>query len=98
MFELEQRRVKFSTGFAEVKPDKGRSDTMKTHEATLRLVNFCKDTLDNKNVKSMIAVQAVGKSEVKYRFSYDFTYYPFFMIKDIMLQFICSLLKPLDSI
>jgi hypothetical protein len=78
VFELEQRRTKFSTGFVEVKPDKGRSDTLKTHEDTLRLVNFCKDTLDKKNVKSMIAVQAVGKSEVKYQFFYDFTYYSFF--------------------
>ncbi|KAI9362668.1 hypothetical protein BD770DRAFT_381527 [Pilaira anomala] len=43
-FELEQRRIKFSTGYVEVKPDKSRSVTLKTHEDLLRLVNFCKDT------------------------------------------------------
>ncbi|GAA5813062.1 hypothetical protein MFLAVUS_006529 [Mucor flavus] len=54
LFELEQRRIKFSTGRVEVKSDKSRSDTSKTHDGLLRL--------------------------------------------DIMLQFIRSLLKPLDSI
>ncbi|CAO3645244.1 unnamed protein product [Mucor hiemalis] len=79
VFELEQRRIKFSTGYVEVKPDKSRSDTLKTHEDLLRLVNFCKDTLDKKDVKSMIAVQAVGKLEVKYQFFYNFVYYSFFL-------------------
>lgn len=72
VFELDQRRIKLSTGHVEVKPDKSRSDTLKTHEGLLRLLNFCKDTLDNKDMKSMIAVQAVGKPEVKYQFFYNF--------------------------
>ncbi|KAI9006737.1 hypothetical protein CLU79DRAFT_779273 [Phycomyces nitens] len=37
LFEVEQRRIKFSTGYVEVKPDKSRSDTLKTHESLLRL-------------------------------------------------------------
>ena len=80
VFELEQRRIKFSTGYVEVKLDKSRCDTLKTHEDLLRLVNFCKDTLDKKDVKSMIAVQAVGKLEVKYQFFYNFVYYSFFFL------------------
>jgi hypothetical protein len=62
-----------------VKPQKGRFNTSKTHKDLLILVNFCKDILDNKNVKPVIAVQAVGKFEVKYQFLYDFTYYTFFL-------------------
>ncbi|CAO3645240.1 unnamed protein product [Mucor hiemalis] len=73
VFELEQRRIKFSTGYVEVKPDKSRSDTLKTHEDLLRLVNFCKDTLDKKDVKSMIAVQAVGFYVTIYLFSLEAT-------------------------
>lgn len=71
IFELEQRMIKFSTGYVELKPDKSCSDTLKAHEDLLRLVNFCKDTLDKNDVKSMIAVQAVGKLEVKYQFFYS---------------------------
>lgn len=70
---VEQRRIKFSTGYVEVKPDKSRSDTSKTHEDLLRLVNFCKDTLDKKDVKSMIAVQAVGYYVTIYLFSLEVT-------------------------
>ncbi|KAG1450315.1 hypothetical protein G6F46_010554 [Rhizopus delemar] len=69
VFELDQRRIKLSTGHVEVKPDKSRSDTLKTHEGLLRLLNFCKDTLDNKDMKSMIAVQAVGYYVTIYLFS-----------------------------
>ncbi|KAI7875547.1 uncharacterized protein EV154DRAFT_472758 [Mucor mucedo] len=60
IFQAEQRRIHFSTGYVEVKPDKSRCQTRITHEDTLRLVNFCMDTLVKNNVKSMIAVQAVG--------------------------------------
>ncbi|KAG1205954.1 hypothetical protein G6F69_009170 [Rhizopus microsporus] len=73
VFELEQRRIKFSTGYVEVKLDKSRCDTLKTHEDLLRLVNFCKDTLDKKDVKSMIAVQAVGYYVTIYLFSLEAT-------------------------
>ncbi|KAL0076086.1 hypothetical protein F4703DRAFT_1966081 [Phycomyces blakesleeanus] len=79
VFELEQRRITFSTEYVEMKLGKSRSDTLKTHEDLLRLVNFCKDTLDKKDVKSMIAVQEVGKPEVKYQFFYNFVYYSFFL-------------------
>ncbi|KAG1222051.1 hypothetical protein G6F35_005563 [Rhizopus arrhizus] len=73
VFELEQRRIKFSTGYVEVKPDKSRSDILKTHEDLLRLVSFCKDTLDKKDVKSMVAVQAVGYYVTIYMFSLEAT-------------------------
>ncbi|CAO3692814.1 unnamed protein product [Rhizopus microsporus] len=59
VFELEQRRIKFSTGYVEVKPDKSRCDTLKTHEDLLRL--------------SMIAVQAVGYYVTIYLFSLEAT-------------------------
>lgn len=65
MFKLEQRQVKFSTGYIEVKPDKSRKNTKKTHEDTLRLVNFCKDTTDKQDIKAMIAIQAVGNHMIK---------------------------------
>lgn len=75
IFQLEQRRVKFSTGYVEVKPDKSRAETRKTHEDTLRLINFCKDTIDKQNVESMIAVQAVGKSKIKILILYVFNFF-----------------------
>ena len=37
MFQLEERIIKFSTGFIEVKPAKSRTSTQKTHEGTIRL-------------------------------------------------------------
>ncbi|OAD70686.1 hypothetical protein PHYBLDRAFT_171432 [Phycomyces blakesleeanus NRRL 1555(-)] len=73
VFELEQRRITFSTEYVEMKLGKSRSDTLKTHEDLLRLVNFCKDTLDKKDVKSMIAVQEVGYYVTIYLFSLEAT-------------------------
>lgn len=32
MYELQQERIKFSTGYVEVKPNKSCSDTVKTYE------------------------------------------------------------------
>ncbi|CAO3700090.1 unnamed protein product [Rhizopus stolonifer] len=48
-----------STGYVEVKPDKSRK-IQKTHGDTLKLVNFCKDTIDKQDIKATVAVQAVG--------------------------------------
>lgn len=98
IFQLEQRRVQFSTGYVEVKPDKTCAQTRKIHEDTLQLVNFCKDTIDKQNVESKISVQVVGKSEVEILILYVFNFFFFFMIKDIMFLFISSLLKPMDYI
>lgn len=53
-------RVDCSVGFIEVKPEK--SDSIKQHEDMIRLIAFCKDTLENQSTKTMIAVQVVGKS------------------------------------
>jgi hypothetical protein len=57
---MKQRRVGCSVGFVEVKPEK--SDSIKQHEDMIRLIIFCKDALENQSTKTMIAVQAVGKS------------------------------------
>ncbi|KAI9266358.1 hypothetical protein EDC94DRAFT_515981, partial [Helicostylum pulchrum] len=51
---------RFSTGFIEVKPAKTQSNSQLTHQDSIRLVNFCKDTLKKKNMKALMAVQAVG--------------------------------------
>lgn len=61
MSQFEERTIQFSTGFIEVKPSTSRTSSQKTHEDTIRLVNFCKDATEKKNMKSIIAVQAVGK-------------------------------------
>ncbi|KAI9273455.1 hypothetical protein EDC94DRAFT_499322, partial [Helicostylum pulchrum] len=63
-----ERTVNFSTGFIEVKPDKNRSNTQRTHEDSIRLANFCKNAQEKKNLKSVIAIQAVSM----YQFTISF--------------------------
>ncbi|KAI9496998.1 hypothetical protein BDB00DRAFT_785106 [Zychaea mexicana] len=58
MYLMKQREIDCSVGFVEVKPE--RSDSSKRHEDMIRLVAFCKDTLDEKNLNAMTLVQVVG--------------------------------------
>ncbi|KAI9315490.1 hypothetical protein BX666DRAFT_2028399 [Dichotomocladium elegans] len=57
IYKMDQRRIGFSVGYVEVKPEE--SQPKKRHEDMVRLVVFCKDTLEQKNMKAMIAIQAV---------------------------------------
>lgn len=75
MFRLNQRRSAFSTGYVEVKPGKSHAKSRETYKDTLRLVNFCKDTIDKQNVALMIAVQAAVNLWSKYLFLYVFNFF-----------------------
>lgn len=57
MSQIEGRIIMFSTGYIKVKATKHRTSSQKTHEDTLHLVEFCKNTLEMKNMKAAFAVQ-----------------------------------------
>ncbi|KAL0090867.1 hypothetical protein F4703DRAFT_1835493 [Phycomyces blakesleeanus] len=58
---LKGKRLDHYVGFAEVKPDYKRKDTVKTHEDLLRLSLFGMNALEEHNSKCILLIQVIGK-------------------------------------
>ncbi|KAG2189685.1 hypothetical protein INT46_007501 [Mucor plumbeus] len=59
---LKEKRLDHYVGFAEVKPDYKKKDTVKTHEDLLRLSLFGMNALEEHNSKCILLMQVIGSS------------------------------------
>ncbi|KAI9474074.1 MAG: hypothetical protein EXX96DRAFT_580495 [Benjaminiella poitrasii] len=61
---LKGKRLDHYVGFAEVKPDYKKKDTVKTHEDLLRLSLFGMNALEEQNSKCILLMQVIGKMKL----------------------------------
>lgn len=61
---LKGKRLDHYVGFAEVKPDYKKKDTVKTHEDLLRLSLFGMNALEEHNSKCILLMQVIGKMKL----------------------------------
>lgn len=61
---LKGKRLDRYFGFAEVKPDYKKKDTVKTHEDLLRLSLFGMNALEEHNSKCILLMQVIGKMKL----------------------------------